>query len=187
MSTLQKSHWINPEDYLEGEKISELKHEYVAGYVHAMTGASDAHNLIAGNLYIMLRSHLQRKSKPCQVFISDMKVRTDNAFYYPDIVVTCNPDDNERYYKSSPSLIIEVLSPTTERADALEKRIAYQTLTSLQEYVLVAQDKQEVHVYRRNNSEWDLETFLAGDQVRFVSVDLQIAIGQIYQDVDSSS
>lgn len=181
MATLQKAQCLSPEEYLDGELHSDIKHEYVAGYVYAMTGASESHNLITGNLHAALHGHL--RAKPCRVFINDMKVRTEVAFYYPDIMVCCDPEDAETYYKTRPVLIIEVLSPTTERADTLEKRIAYQTMVSLQEYVLVAQDKHEVNIYRRSTDGWDLETLNEGDQVFLRSVQLRLPIEQIYEDI----
>lgn len=181
MAILRKAEWLSPEEYLAGERESDIKHEYVAGYVYAMTGASDTHNLIAGALYSALRAHL--RGGPCRVFIADMKVRTAEAFYYPDVMVSCDPADTEAYYKTRPCLIIEVLSPTTERADSLEKRIAYQTLDSLQEYALVAQDRQEIMLYRRAADGWDLITFSTGDRVEFRSVGLELPIEQVYEDV----
>ncbi|MEE4377461.1 MAG: Uma2 family endonuclease [Candidatus Competibacteraceae bacterium] len=181
MASVRKALWLSPQDYLDGELHSDIKHEYVAGYVYAMTGASEPHNLITGNLFAALHAHL--RGKPCRVFINVMKVRTETAFYYPDIMVCCDPGDTEAYYKTCPALIIEVLSPTTERADTLEKRIAYQTLTSLQEYVLVVQERPEVNIYRRIVDGWELETLSAGDQVSLRSVDLQLPIELIYEDV----
>ncbi|MEZ5581791.1 MAG: Uma2 family endonuclease [Candidatus Competibacteraceae bacterium] len=118
MASVRKALWLSPQDYLDGELHSDIKHEYVAGYVYAMTGANEPHNLITGNLFAALHFHL--RGKLCRVFINDMKVRTEAAFYYPDIMVCCDPDDTETYYKTHPTLIIEVLSPTTERADTLE-------------------------------------------------------------------
>ena len=101
-------------DYLEGELRSQVRHEYVGGRVFAMAGASEAHNLIAGNLYTVLRAHVQNRG--CRTFMSDMKVRVEKmqAFYYPDVLVTCDPEDIEQYHKSQPCLMIEVLSPATE-------------------------------------------------------------------------
>lgn len=93
MASVQKAERLSPEDYLEGEKQSEFRHEYVAGYVYAMTGASEAHNLIAGNLHAALHAHLRGGS--CRVFINDMKVRVADAFYYPDLMVCCDPADAE--------------------------------------------------------------------------------------------
>jgi Uma2 family endonuclease len=180
MSVRSQSTLLTPEAYLEGELHSDVRHEYVAGHVYAMVGASRAHNRIAGNLYTALHGYL--RGGPCQVFIADMKVRTAAAFYYPDVVVSCDPADQHEYYCERPLLIIEVLSPSTDRADTLEKRIAYQALTSLQEYVLVPQDNMEVRIYRRRGDSWELETYAAGDQVALHSVGLDLPIEQIFAD-----
>jgi Uma2 family endonuclease len=181
VTSVRKIEWLSPEDYLEGERHSMVRHEYVAGQLYAMTGASDTHNLIAGALYAALRARL--RGGPCRVFIADMKVRTAEAFYYPDVLVGCDPADTEPYYKTRPSLIVEVSSPSTERADALEKRVAYQGLDSLVEYALVAQERMEVLLYRRTLEGWDLLTFGPGDRVAFRSVDLELPIEAIYEDI----
>lgn len=110
---------ISAADYLEGEQISPVRHEYVDGRVYAMVGASDVHGLIAGSIFFALRSQL--RGRPCQVFIADMKVRVASAqeerFYYPDVLVSCDPEDRQRSYRNAPCLIVEVLSAATERLD----------------------------------------------------------------------
>ncbi len=181
MSILHKNVTISVEEYLEGEKYSTVKHEYVAGRVHAMVGASSAHNLIAWNLHAALHAHL--RGKPCRVFMADMKPRVADAFYYPDLMVTCDPLDRHEYYRERPVLAIEVLSPATEKTDTLDKRVAYQSLASLQEYAMVAQDKMEVRILRRSGEDWDLEIYTEGDCVRFATVDLDLPIEAIYEDV----
>lgn len=181
MPTVQKLVPIRPEDYLEGEKNSAIKHEYIAGQVYAMVGASRNHNQIAGNLHTALNIHL--RSQPCQVFMSDVKVRVGEAFYYPDLVVTCDPRESQDYYCEYPVLVIEVLSPSTEVRDNLEKRVAYQTLDSLQEYVMVAQDSCEIRIYRRTSDGWELETCTEGDTMHLHSVGLSVAIEAIYEKV----
>ena len=104
---------LTEEEYLENERIGEVRHEYLGGLVYAMAGASATHNLIALTLATRLRAHL--RGKGCQVFISDMKVKIAaiDIFYYPDVMVTCDPADNADYFRTSPVLIIEVASPTT--------------------------------------------------------------------------
>ena len=100
MSILRKNVLITPEEYLEGEKYSEVKHEYVAGHIYAMVGASEPHNQIAINLTTALKLHL--RGGPCRVFMSDMKVRVRDAFYYPDVLVSCDRTDTNKYYKTRP-------------------------------------------------------------------------------------
>lgn len=110
-------------------------------------------------------------------------MRVANAFYYPDVLVTCERTDTEPYYKTQPILIAEVLSPSTLERDTLGKRVAYQTLPSLQEYVQLEQDRMEIRVYRRTAEGWDLERFEARDVVRLSSVGLDIPIETLYEDV----
>ncbi|HYN79752.1 MAG TPA: Uma2 family endonuclease, partial [Lamprocystis sp. (in: g-proteobacteria)] len=135
---------ISVEEYLQGEPASPIRHEYIAGQVFAMAGAGEAHNRIAGNLFFHLRA--ATRGTPCGVFINDMKVRvtTHDAFYYPDVLLTCDPRDRESLYKEAPCLIAEVLSPSTEVIDRREKLIAYRTLEALRYYLLVAQDRRRV-------------------------------------------
>ena len=115
-----------------------------------------------------------------------VKVKTQQAdmFYYPDLLVTCDPNDSEKYFKTHPSLIVEVLSDSTETTDKREKRINYQSLDSLQEYVLVSQDEMKVEVYRRDNdSNWTVETLAQNDSFVLNSVGLTLTIADIYEDV----
>ncbi len=142
---------IEVEDYLAGEQVSSIRHEYVDGTVFAMAGASEKHNRIAGNIFFHLRS--AARTRPCGVFISDMKVQLPalNAFYYPDVMLVCEAGDADAYYKTSPCLIAEVLSPTTEITDRREKLLAYRTLPSLRYYLLVSQETRRIEMYQRDD------------------------------------
>jgi len=181
MALVEKLHPISVEEYLGGEKSSDVRHEYVAGAVYAMAGANGLHNLLALAFAANLRHHL--RGSPCRVFMSDMKVRVRDAFYYSDLVVVCGTVDAGAYYQTTPTLVVEILSESTEARDRLEKRLAYQNLESLKEYVLVAQDKMRVEVYRRIEDGWQLETYSYGDRVRLASVNYEAAIEQLYEDV----
>jgi Uma2 family endonuclease len=181
MSTLTRTASIPPEEYLEGEQYSEIRHEYVGGRVYAMVGSSSAHNLISVNLVTALRNHLRRG--PCQVFTADMKIRIGDDFYYPDIMVGCDPTDRHEYYRERPLLVIEVLSPSTVRRDTLDKRIAYQSIASLEEYLLVSQDMMAIKIYRRAGSGWDLETVGEGDRLVVTAVGLEAPIEEVYEGV----
>src|SRR5436309_8809596 len=105
---------VSVEDYLEGERVSEIRHEYVGGYVYAMAGASDDHNRIAGNIYSAL--HQRLSGRRCEPFMADMKLKIpgSQAFYYPDVLAVCDPSDNEKYFRERPTVVFEVLSPETE-------------------------------------------------------------------------
>ncbi|MDN5870426.1 MAG: Uma2 family endonuclease [Nitrococcus sp.] len=181
MAVVEKVRDLSPQEYLEGELRAEVKREYVAGQVYAMVGVSRAHNIIAGNIFAALRNHL--RGGPCQAFIADMKVRAADAFFYPDVAVTRDPADRHEYYLERPALVIEVVSPSTEARDTLDKRIAYQAINSLEDYVLVAQHRAEVRIYRRLEGGWELETCTGTDTVRLNSVGLEIPVATIYEGV----
>lgn len=175
---------LSADGYLEGELKSDIRHEYVDGEVYAMAGAGEAHNLIAGNVFSRLRG--AARGGPCRVFISDMKVRVAewNAFYYPDILVVCDSSDTHTYFKESPCLIVEVLSPSTEAIDRREKLLAYRTLDSLREYVLIAQDKRRIEVYRRgDDGAWSLETLTEGDPLHLECIAATLSLDEVYEDV----
>lgn len=172
------------QDYLQGELSSEQRYEYVAGSLFAMAGAGEVHNLIAGNIFSKLREFA--RGTPCRVFIADMKlhVKTWQAYYYPDIMVTCDPTDNHNLYKERPSLVIEVLSPGTERTDRREKMLAYRTLTELREYVLVSTDKRHVEIYHRDaQDDWQIIELNLAAPIAFASLAKSLTLDEIYEDV----
>ncbi len=177
---LSKSNFISSEEYLELELSSPIKHEYVAGEIFAMTGTSDSHNTIAGNLYMLLREHL--RGTPCRVFMSDVKLKVEaaDAYFYPDVMVTCEtaPDS---HFREQPKLIIEVLSDSTAKFDREDKRRMYQSLESLQEYILVAQACMDVRVYRRSHEGWEMTIYTDNAVIPLHSVALETAIERIYE------
>ncbi|MEG4323102.1 MULTISPECIES: Uma2 family endonuclease [unclassified Microcoleus] len=185
--TLSKAYnnYVSPEDYLKGEEISPIKHEYRQGEIYAMAGASDAHEIIAGNLFAMLRNHI--RGTGCRIYIGNMKARIEEAdvFYYPDIMVTCDERDRSlQYFKRYPRLIVEVLSPTTAAFDRGNKFADYRTIETLQEYVVINQESIGVECYRRNSEgRWELYPYGVGAEVRFDSADFECPIASIYEDV----
>ncbi|MBD2034551.1 Uma2 family endonuclease [Leptolyngbya sp. FACHB-321] len=176
---------LSPEAYLQMEENSPVKHEYIDGEAYAMAGASDPHVTIAGNLFALLRSHV--RGTGCRVYIADMKARLEalNRFYYPDILVTCDPHDQENTtYKCFPKLIVEVLSDSTEAFDRGDKFADYQTLDSLQEYVLISTKRQRVECFRRNEAGlWVLQSYTAQQNFRLESINFEGAIADLYEDV----
>jgi len=176
---------ITADEYLSGEKTSEIRHQLINGDIYAMAGGSEAHNLITGNAFAKLHQHL--KGKGCRVFMSDMKtqVKTDSQenYYYPDIQVTCATDNKGKFFKSQPVLIIEVLSDSTERFDRAEKFYDYRKIASLQEYVLIAQDCQRIEVYRKSK-QWNLEIYQGQDKFYLDSVDLELQVAEVYDGVE---
>jgi Uma2 family endonuclease len=186
MPATQKAPLVRVEDYLEGELRSQSRHEYVGGVVYAMAGTSDVHNTISLNLASSLRTHLRTKS--CQVFMADVKLRMrvleDDLFYYPDVMVTCDPRNTDRYSKSFPSVLIEVLSPETERTDRREKFLSYTQIETLEAYILVAQDKMQVTVFRRA-TRWQPEILERTDeQLKLESLGFSLPLADVYEGIE---
>ncbi len=183
MGVQQTYRQLSVEDYLRGEEGGDVRHEYIGGEVYAMVGTSDRHNLIAVNLATALRPHI--RGTPCRLFMSDMKVRlrvaSDDAFYYPDLMLACDPEDRATYYRTRPCLIVEVLSDTTQRIDRREKLLAYTSIDSLQEYLLLSQNGIEATLHRRVDG-WRGKTVTTGD-VGLQCLDLAVPLATIYEDV----
>lgn len=177
---------VDPDEYLRLEAESPIKHEYVNGEVYAMAGATDAHVTIALNIASMLRSHV--RGTGCRVYIADMKLRVElrNCFYYPDVVVTCDERDAETStYKRFPKLIVEVLSASTEAFDRGNKFFDYQTLDTLDEYVLINTQHQRVECFRRNSEGlWVLQSYHPTDETfELQSLAFQDNLDALYEDV----
>lgn len=181
-SAAEKLDYITVEDYLAGEEISEIKHEYVEGLVYAMAGAKVNHNRIVRNVSASLWEHL--RNQPCEPLSGDMLVKTlGKRFRYPDVVVICedDPSEDERF-RESPILIIEVLSKSTRKKDKGEKRLEYLAIPSLLEYVLIEQDFAEVEVQRRSAG-WQSSYYFLGDEVTLESVNATLSVEAIYERV----
>ena len=170
---------------MQGELASDIRHEYVAGQVFAMAGAGEAHNRISLNLAFHLRA--ATRGTPCGVFISDMKVRVraHEAFYYPDVLLTCDPDDRESLYKTAPCLIAEVLSPSTEVIDRREKLVAYRSLPTLHDYLLIAQDCRRVEWYQHGEAGDWRHAMIEDGTLSFVygDVSVNVTVADLYEDV----
>jgi Uma2 family endonuclease len=185
MQAALKSDVITVEDYLAGEEASEAKHEYIGGVVYAMDGTTIQHNLIIQNIAFAARAHL--KGRPCKVLIADVKVRLDlqqqDVFYYPDVMVGCDPRDTNRLYLRHPKILVEVSSDSTERIDRHEKRSAYQSIETLEDYVMAAQDRIEVTLFRRSNN-WNPEVFNRPDQsLSLKSIEFVLPLSSVYEGV----
>jgi len=186
-ATVLPDQLLSPEAYLlaENDNNTETRHEFVNGLVYAMTGASREHNLVTGWLYVQLTLHL--RGKPCKIFQTDMKVKVqhkgDVRFYYPDLQVTCEKE-TDRYYNEHPCLIMEVLSDSTQRTDRTEKLLAYQKIDHLQEYVLLSQDSPYLEIYRRR-TDWQRESYSGNQQVILESINLTLAINEIYESLET--
>lgn len=183
MSVPRKLQRLSVEEYLESERDSPVRHEYIDGQIFAMAGASDRHNRIAGNLYNRLDDHLG--DGPCEPFISDMKVWvSESVFYYPDVVVACDGPGADAYYRKQPRLIIEVSSPGTERIDRSEK-LACRQVKSLKEYVIVSQDRLGIEMFRRGRGgRWTWQVLTEPeDDLRLDSIGLKLTVAEVYRRV----
>lgn len=185
----QPKMYLTPEEYLAIERKAECKSEYFAGEMFAMAGASERHASIVANVMYLLVGHL--KGRPCKAYASDMRVRVSptGLYTYPDVVVVCGQPqfaDEQRDTLINPTLIVEVLSESTKDYDRGEKFEHYRMLASLNEYVLIAQDKHHVeHFVRQSDNRWLLsETNWLEDSLYLPSIDCNLALTEIYDKVD---
>lgn len=172
---------ISVADYIEGEKSSEIRHEYFDGELFAMSGASKRHNRISRNLLFAISDHL--KGSECETFFNEIKLRLDylDRFYYPDLVIVCVPDEESDYYVTRPKIIVEVASPTTALTDRREKLFAYQGIETLQEYVMIEQETEHAEVYRRRDDGlWSFIEFDAGEELELESIGFKIPMARLY-------
>jgi Uma2 family endonuclease len=187
MSTVAHPRYT-PKEYLTLERKAEHKSEYFDGQIYAMTGASREHNLIAGNVFGEIRTRL--RGRPCEVYMSEMrvKVRETGLYTYPDVVAVCGEprfEDAEVDTLLNPTLLIEVLSPSTEAYDRGRKSAHYRRLASLAEYVLMAQDRMHVEHYARHGERWVLTEVSDSDGVLTLpSLGCEVPLAEIYERVD---
>jgi Uma2 family endonuclease len=180
-------HLFTFEEYLRLEEDSLVKHEYFAGQVWAMSGGSPAHARLAANLLLLLGERLA--GKPCQAFTSDLRIRVQATGLgtYPDVSVICgtlqlDPDDSKGHTVTNPRVLFEVSSPSTEAYDRGDKLLHYQGIESVQEIVLVAQDRREVEVIRRDSDgTWSRRVFRSG-AVQLESLACELPIEALYAD-----
>ena len=180
---------FTPEEYLALERQSAERREYLAGQVFAMGGASERHNLVVTNVVRELGQQL--KQRPCRVYASDMRVKVaaSGLYTYPDVVVACGEarfDDEQRDTLLNPTVIIEVLSPSTEAYDRGEKFEHYRKIESMAEYILIAQERCHVEQFiRRPDGHWLLAEW-DGREAAFPlpSINCSLALAEIYDKVD---
>jgi Uma2 family endonuclease len=179
---------VSPEEYLQAERGSALKSEYVNGRVYALAGASRVHNLIVGNTFGALWSRLSGRA--CEAYVNDMRVKVERTgmYTYPDVVALCDApvvEDEHADTLLNPAVIIEVLSPSTERYDRGEKFAHYRRIASLREYVLIAQDTPRIDHYRRDGDSWVLtEVSDPGASLALDSLGVTLPLEIIYDRVE---
>ena len=188
MSSAAVQTHLTPEEYLALERKADTKHEYLRGEIIGMSGASFAHNIITANITTALNNQLSESD--CIVVASDMRVRThpEASYFYPDVLVVC---DQPRFEDSTfdillnPSVLVEVLSPSTETYDRGEKFKHYQQLTSLREYLLVSQEEVCIELYRRQETRWKLIEFRSlEDVLSLASIDCALTLSDIYNRIE---
>jgi len=185
MATSVPTLLVSVEDYLRHEAEGAIRHEYIGGRVHAMAGTSEVHNLIAVNLVSAFHAHL--RGGPCKAYMSDFKVRLEinreDIFYYPDVMVACQRVGVEQYYLRYPTLLVEVLSPSTENIDRREKLLNYPQISTVEEYVMIAQGTREVTIHRRAE-DWAPRLLSTADDIaEFRSIKLSLPLTRIYEGV----
>lgn len=188
MAVQLKRRFFSAKEYLEQERASSEKNEYFNGEIFAMAGASRRHNLISGNIFAALHSQLRKR--PCEVYPSDMrvKIRKTGLYTYPDVVVVCGKpqfEDSDKDVLLNPTVLLEVLSPTTEAYDRGDKFGHYRTVSTLSDYLLVSQSKLLVeHYVRQPNDSWLLTLYQEPSQtVTIQSIECSLLLEEIYEKV----
>jgi Uma2 family endonuclease len=184
VSLVKQQSTIGKEDYLAGERISQIKHELIEGQAYAMAGASRNHDRITKNIARKFGNHLE--DSPCEVYGQDMLIEAGSNMYYPDVFVDCHVDESSTHYSTTPVIIVEVLSKSTHQTDRTTKRLSYMNIPTLLEYVLIEQDFVEVQVMRKSD-DWKSTYYVLGDSVHFGSIDLTLSIEAIYQRVHNDN
>lgn len=187
MTAAQKLNLISVEDYLAGELVSPVKHEYLGGLAYAMAGGRNVHNLIATNIIVRLGSRL--RGGGCRPYNSDTKIRVRLSrqvrFYYPDALVICRPNPPNDSFQDEPAAIFEVLSRRSRRIDAGEKLDAYLTIPSLFIYALVEQETAAVVLYRRTEQGFVREVYQGLDAVLpLAEIEIELPLAEIYEGVE---
>ena len=179
MNADDKPSYLTVSEFLEWENQQDARHELLDGQIVAMTGGTFAHARLIARLVTKLSNHLDKT--PCVVLASDFKVEAAGDMTYPDVVVTCARQENQDLLCKEPKLIIEVLSNSTSRKDRYKKRLAYQQIASLEEYVLVSQEVKHVEVYQRADN-WRASVYTDG-VVELRSVDFLLSLDELYADL----
>ena len=187
MSTLTAQTYLTPEEYLTWERKQPFKNEYHNGQIIAMSGASRAHNRITVDITIQLGNQLMNSE--CEVFASEMRVRTspEISYFYPDVIVVCGEprfEDDTFDTLLNPIVLIEVLSPSTAAFDRGEKFEYYKQLASLQEYILISQNSVRIEHYCRQETQWIHNTFQRPEDVLLLpSIECEVPLRAIYRRV----
>ncbi|NJN73625.1 MAG: Uma2 family endonuclease [Limnothrix sp. RL_2_0] len=186
MIAFSSDKYLTPEEYLELEKTSEIRHAYIDGEIYAMASGTQTHNILCLNLAVLLRRYL--KDSICQTFMADMKVQLQDQrkFFYPDLIVSCDGNKNFNLNcANSPTVIFEVLSPSTEGFDRGDKFKFYRSLPSLEEYILVSSNQYSVDCFRRSENDfWVLQSYQGLDaMLHLKSLNIEVSLTDIYETI----
>ena len=190
MSALRQSELLNVEEYLAGEETATERHEYLAGAVYAMAGGTNRHAQIGANVLIALG--IQLRGKKCRPLASDSKVRvraqSGDYFYYPDVSVACSALPPNQVWYDSPTVIFEVVSPSSENTDHREKRFLYQLIPTLRSYVIVEQESRALTVWRRTGDTWKHELVEGAEAILALpEIECAIPLAEIYEGIDETN
>ncbi|GAA5514731.1 hypothetical protein Dcar01_03491 [Deinococcus carri] len=177
---------MSVEEYLRTEEKSPYKREYVGGFVyplHGQAGVSQSHSLISGNIFAAL--HRDARAAGCRVHLADMKLFMDanGTFYYPDVMLVCGHDAPDRYYETSPCLLVEVLSGSTASNDRVGKYATYTALPTLQTYLIVEQAERRVYAYGREGGKWELTELAGQGEIFLPCLGRTLTLEEIYAGV----
>ena len=186
MALAIKEEHLSVQDYLDGEEVSDIKHEYIAGKVYAMSGGTMAHQRIARNFTRHAGNELA--GKPCEPTNSDFKLRIhlgdELAFYYPDAMIVCETTPDDAHFTDSPAVILEVLSPSTRRDDEVQKYRDYLTVPSLKVYIIAEADFAKITIYRRDGDSFSGTILATVDAtLDLPEVGIAIPMSDLYRDV----
>ncbi len=184
---LEHPRTMTVEEYFRLEESDpEHRYEYIDGYVYMMAGDSLDHDTIKSNVQSILKSLL--RGGQCRVYSSDAKVQvSETRYFYPDVTVTCNPQDRgKKQIVQAPRLVVEVLSPGTERNDRTTKMKLYRACPTIEEYMLVNTRFRMIEIYRKENDKWVSNVFDEHDQVVLTSLNLHFPCAEVYEDVEFS-
>ena len=186
MSVPAHSLQLSIDEYLDLEQASDVRHEYVSGRMFAMAGATQAHDAIVINLTVLIGSKVPASG--CRLFSADMKIKVEatQSVYYPDLMVSCEPYSARSIFAKAPCLVVEVLSPSSVDVDRREKLLAYRTLASLNEYLIVYQSERKVELYKRVGDDWTGYVY-TGDDAFVLSpapkLEVAISLDEVYAGV----
>lgn len=179
---------FSAEDYLAWEETQAEKHEFVAGEVFAMVGARQDHVIVSGNIFAALKQRL--RGTPCRPYVADLKLKIEaaDAFFYPDVMVSCHPGDlGNQQYISNPTIIVEVLSDSTADYDRGGKFVAYRKLDALKEYLIVDIGARRVECFRRTaDNDWLLHEYFGEETCILTSLNIDIPMAEIFEDIKAN-